>query len=355
MVRLKPLVNISEKVASYVKFAGRDSLIQAMPVKSIFKELKLALLQKDTLALSTVPKRYASQGERLKDFYNSKGIPYLLPNEEWSDKKIFDTINLLGKDLDKLIESKTLNKQTLQENIKKLIPEAEGKIIIKDFDDLEKLLASKGYSEDEIRNYRTNVGASTVNGRSDTTIYLKFEKLNGDKDKKIDFKGCVGHEMEHVLSLRYQNKAVINDYKSDSFRCLDHSAVFSNIFCPFENHYDSVDTWGKIEISSKGLLNAYGFDSKESLYEDFDRKLNNLIKQSKAYGSMNFGSDKKSWKHFFDCMKFRAEQEKKAYQIEIDFKKEDTASKSPKKQDLFPLLYGEMENFFAQKRIQVNK
>lgn len=88
-------------------------------------------LKQDTLELKNAQFRHENQ----KAFYENKNIPYLLPHQSWSDKKILATVNLLGEQIDVLVKSKNLNKHTLQEAIDKLTPNKKGKIIIKDFND----------------------------------------------------------------------------------------------------------------------------------------------------------------------------------------------------------------------------
>lgn len=75
------MINI-KKVANYVRIAGKKSVVQTVPIKSSFEGLKLASLQKDVLDFEMKPKKYSSQSEKLKDFYESKGRSYLLPHEE---------------------------------------------------------------------------------------------------------------------------------------------------------------------------------------------------------------------------------------------------------------------------------
>ena len=197
MTGLKPLVNISKRVANHMKFAGRDSINTLTPVKSAFDGFKFAPLKKDTLTLNPQPKKYTSQAEKLKDFYQSKGVPYLLPSETWSDKKIFDTVKLVGKEIDKLIKMKALNKKTLQDAIEKFAPENKGKIIIKDFQDLKKDFEAQGYSKSAIKDYLKTSSAVTDPTNEGTSIYLKFEELNKNNYSVTGFKIDAEHEIKH--------------------------------------------------------------------------------------------------------------------------------------------------------------
>jgi len=355
MVGLKPLTNISERVANYVKFAGKESVYPSMPVKSTFKGLKLALLQKDTLTLSPQPKRYASQGERLKDFYNSKGIPYLLPNEEWSDKKIFDTINLLGKDLDKLIESKTLNKQTLQDTIEKLAPEVKGKIEIKDFRDLENDLRAQGYSESAIKDYFTTASAVTDPTNKGTSIYFKFEKANKDKQSQTIFKLCVEHEIKHALSSTLQNTALVDIYKNDFYKCHNQNKVFDELFHKIEERYTPSLDLAQTSLNQKNMLKSLGFKSMKELNASFKSSLARLIAESEFTGKFNLGSDKNSWKQFFNYLKNMAKDEKEAYKSNVRYRENYNNLKTPTVEEFEPLKYKAMEKFFEKERIQVNK
>jgi len=348
MAGVKPLTKIYEKTSSVAKPLAKKLGRQTLPVKS---ELKgLVPLEKDTITLN----RFNSQSERLKDFYNSKGIPYLLPHEEWSDKKILDTIKLLGKDLDKLAELKTLNKETLQEALEKLVPEVKGTVIIKDFADFKKDLTAAGMNKESIEHWLES-NAIIAKKIDKTTVYLKFEKLNGDKFEQVSFKKSVEHELEHALESRQKNTEMTDLYKNNIHKCHNQSQIFNMTFGVFENNYLLPFETAKTELTQENMLKQLGFNSIEKLHNDFEKTLNNIIKETKSTGSLNIGSDKKSWKQFYTYLKEKAISEKNAYQANTRLREVNGDLDTPTESELIPLVYGEMEKFFNKKRVQVNK
>jgi len=347
------MINIGEKISNYVRMTGKESVLRILPVKSNLKGLKLAPLQKDTIALT--PKRYASQGERLKDFYNSKGYPYLLPHQEWSDKKILEAVNLLGKGLDKLIESKTLNKKTLQKAIEKLAPELKGQIKIKDFGDLEKTLRAEKADEELIQHYLNNCGAMTSNGPNKTLLYFKFERLNGDKWPQTILKTDVLHEATHALFGRLQNTVQTDLCKNGYYKSIKNKGALNEIFNLFEGSYYREIDWKRKEITKKNMVEWLGFKSVKGLHRDFEKTLDKLLTEAKATGKFNPGSDKKGWKHFFKFSKDFAKEEKEAYQSNKTYREYFKDQTKPTGGELEPLVHAEIEKFFAQKWVQVNK
>ena len=326
-------------------------MLQTLPPKSDFKGL--ALLKQDTAALTR--KKFNSQSEKLKAYYESKGYPYLLPHQEWSDKKILDTVDLLGNDLNELIKSKTLNKQTLQEAIKKLAPETKGKILIKDFGDLEKYLRASGESESMIEHYMTNCGAMTHSRTDKTMIFLKFENADNGEWPRIVFKGSVKREVKHALSATLQNTYNMNLYKNDVYKCTKKDPIFNQIFNLFQGKYYKGPDWTKKEITGNAMARWLGFSSTESLHKDFEKTFNNLTTEAKSVGVLDFGDDKKGWKQLYKYSKDFAKNEKEAYQSNTACREYFGDLKTPTAAELKPLIYEEMEKFFAQKRIQANK
>ena len=354
MIRLKSLSIIAEEVSTYVKFAGKKSVLETLPVKSSFKGIGLLPLKADTLVLTANAEKFNSQAERLKAFYNSKDYPYLLPHEEWSDKKIFDAVDVLGKNLDRLFESNKLNKKSIQEAVNNLAPGVKGNIKIKDFADLEKDLRIKNCSEEEIGRYLSFNALASCNAK-DTSIYLKFEQLNEGKNAPVLFKSRVEHEVKHALSSRLQNTRNTDTCKNSSYKCIDQNEVFNKIFNHFEKTYNQKVGLRVKEVTQQKLLNWVGFDSIADMHGDFEKTLNTVVRQEKATGAFNLGSDKNAIKQFLKSLKNMAKDEKEAYQSGKRFREVYGDLNVPTTGELKPLFYDELGKFFAQKGSQVNK
>ena len=362
MIRLKSLSKIGEEVASFVKLAGKksglSSVLNTVPVKSDFRGLSLAPLKSESLfttAKAAKVEKFNSQSEKLKAFYNSKGYSYRLPNEEWSDKKIVDTLKLLGNDLDKLVETKKLDKKTLRKAINKLVPESKGKIVVKDFADLEATLRAEGKSEEVIQRYLKVSGAITSSSSKKSTIFIKFENLNEDKIGPALIKTDVEHELKHALSAVFQNANSTDLYKNKLYKCAGQTPVFNNIFSVFEAEYKRPVGRKVDELSQQNMLNLLGFGSTKELHNSFETTIGKLINEEKSAGVLNLGSEKNSWKQFFSYLKNSAKDEKEALKSTYRYRELWGKHNVPTNAELQPLVYAEMEKFFAQKRIQINK
>jgi len=354
MTGIKYLTNISENLASYAKLVGKKYASEIMPVRSRFKGLKLAPLPNDTVVLKPEPKKYASQAEKLKDLYNSKGFPYLLPHEEWSDKKIHDTVNILGNHLDKLVETKRLNKKTLQKAIEKIAPEIKGKIIIKDFNDLEKDLTARKVSP-EIIKMHLKCNAFSSSGINTTTLYFKFGQLNEGNLGQTLIKTSIEHELTHALTSKLQNTSMMDIYKNNYCKCSNQTTIFNKIFSTFERIYTSPIHLSRTKLTQKDMLETYGFKSIKSLHNNFEKELNKIIETAKSTGELNIGTGKKGWKQFFNYLKNAAKGEENAFQANKRLREIYKDFDYPTEAELKPLFYHEMGNFFSNKRIQVNK
>lgn len=317
------------------------------------------LLSKDTFIFSHNPKNPLPQGyilhaKKLKTYYKNKGIHYLLPHEEWSDDKIFATIKSLGKKLDKLVKSKKLNKQTLQKAVDEMVPKAKGKIIIKDFADLENDLRAMGYEENIIQHYLSSTALTSSNPKQ-SELYFKFENALGDPFEKIQIKLSIEHEMQHALSSRFQNTSAIDRYKNNSYKCSNQQEIFNKIFGMFERENCQCGTTAEqTELTQKNMLNWFGFNSTEELHKNFEEIIDRLIKEAKVTGKLNLGERKREWKQFFNYLKNASKDEREAYRSNIRYREFYKDSKTPVTVEFKSLLYGEMEKFFAKKRIEVN-
>ena len=248
----------------------------------------------------------------------------------------------------------------LQASIEKLIPESKGKILIKDFSDLEKDFRAQKYSEEMIKDYLTTAGAVTDSTPKSTSVYLKFEALKNDRYEQINFKKSIEHEVKHALTGVMQNERVTSIYKNDVYKAHNQNKVFMEIFNLFEEQcpYKLKVKIKQAEITQNNMLKGLGVDSEKNLYEKFEKILDKLIKKEKSTGAFNLSSDKRSWKQFFNSLKNMSKDEKEAYQSAKRYREYSFSAgklKIPTDAELRPLVYAEMEKFFNKKRIQVNK
>jgi hypothetical protein len=295
---------------------------------------------------------FNSQNERLKDYYESKGVPFLLPHQQYSDKRIADAVELLGKNIDNLIKNKKLNKKTAQKALEKITPEAKGKIKIKDFVDFENDRRTRGMSEDRIKLY-LKFGAVTVTNLDEktSTIYVNFKKAKEGVYGPILFKREMQHEVKHALTYNLQNTIFIDMYKNDRYKVNKQNGVFNKIFAQFERFYNPNSELRQTELTQKNMLSEFGFNSTNDLNKSFDNNLNKLIEDTKTTGELNIDNDKKGWKQFFNTLKEFAKGEKNAYQSEKVLR-EVYHSNTPTNAEFTSMLYAEMEKFFNKKRIE---
>lgn len=224
-MNLKPISQIASK---YAEINNVKSLLQTKPAG--FSKINmegLKVLKKDTLVLFKKPKKFNSQAERLKDYYESKGVPFLLPHQEYSDKKIADTIELFGKDIDTLIKNKQLNKETAQIALEKLAAETKGKIEIKDFVDFENDMKGIGISEDRIKLHLLTANATTVSNfnQKNVTVYINFEKAKDEGNAPLFFKREIKHEVTHALTDTLQNNMFIQIYKNNIYKTTNQQNI----------------------------------------------------------------------------------------------------------------------------------
>ena len=129
----------------------------------------------------------------------------------------------------------------------------------------------------------------------------------------------------------------------------------NGIFNLFEKPYFSKIQLKQQGATQKNLLEILGFTSIKELHNDFDSKLKELVNQKKSDGELHLGNEKRSWKQFFNDLKNMAKNEKEAYTTNKRLREYFDDLETPTNAELDSLKYKEMEKFFAQKRIEVNK
>lgn len=281
-------------------------------------------------------------------FYAKKGIRYLLPQDVWSDKKIFDTIDLLNEDINMLLESKMLNKESLQGTVNKFIPEAKGKIIIKDWQDFENDLIYSNVPENR-RNIYLSYKAFTAARKKDVKVYFDFKNALTCKEESIAIKCDIKHELTHCLTSRFQNTKTLDSFKNNKKNNSEQDKIVNEIFCLFEKQYNPGLTVNQMETTQENMLKQLGFSSLRDLHKNFEKIINFFIEDKKMMGELDLELDRKSKKQFFNIMKHNAEDEKKAYQSTKVLREIFDDSKTPTNAELLPMLYDEMAKFFTKK------
>lgn len=305
-------------------------------------------LKKAISLAETAPRSHSIRGDRLKEFYNNAGVPYLLRHEVWSDKKITRTIKLFGKELDKLAASKTLDKETLQETVNNLVPEAKGKIVIKDFSDLENDLRVAGYPEENIELHLKSAAITCMN-KNGCNLYFNFEKAKASLEGIVKLKIYIEHELTHALRYNLQNTTSTDMYKNAYFAGFKENAIFNKIFMLFERQFTPKISLEQSEITKKNLLKHLDVYSIKTLHNDFECNLYVITGMERAFGNFNIGSKPKYWKQFFAYLKHIAREEKEAYKSNRRYREIYADPSTPTNAELTPLLYAEMEKFFAKK------
>lgn len=290
----------------------------------------------------------ALRAKKLQEIYAKKGFRYLLPNETWSDKRILNTVSLFGEKINTLIKSENLTKSSIQNSIKSILPKgAIGKIIVKDFTDLEKDLKASEYSKENIDEFLKSI-ALTFNNHENSTIYLNFKNLKQDEISVLNFKKHLQHELKHALSNNFQNTL-----QSDLYKNFGNNRLLNNLFAEFEQNYKKPYNLDIVELNKENMLNFYGFNSLNELHNNFETKLNQLAQDKNL---------SKEPENFFTYLKHKAKDEKEATlsnKVYRDFYKNSEEAEMLKKMGIevnFPtdtefetLLYTEMENFFTKK------
>lgn len=293
------------------------------------------------------PKAAMYRTTQLSAKYAEKGFRYLLPHEVWSDGKILQTVRDFGKTLDELANNNLLNKETFQEAVNKILPEhAKGKIVIKDFSELQQNLRREHYDEAAINNCLAN-NALIENQPQYSTLYLRFRNFTNNFEK-VNFEVEAQHELKHALSFRLQNTLMCDIYKNNFGECQWQNAIFDRIKQFFDHLYCCAFDVKKTELTQQSMLKEMGFASVNELHEDFENSINVIIGKAKSSGKLTIDSNE-GWKQFFSYLRHYAKDEKEAYQTNIRHRELLGDQNDPSATELVSLFYGEVEKFFANK------
>lgn len=296
------------------------------------------------------PKAAAYRAQTLKEKYIKNGIPYLMPNETWSDKKIFDTVEIFGKILDESLQSKTLNKQLLQKTINNFLPDnVKNKIIVKNLSALDDDLKYEGYVKSQRQNILNCSALSSYSPISDNCfLYLDFKKPYLSIFETLEFKSDVKHELKHCLSAMLQNTIRTDILKNNYTVFSGKNGLFKGVFELFEGNFKKPYMYNKIELTQQALSKWLGLSSIENLHEKFNNILNKIFAEQSNVNALEIKSDSQ-WEQFFKYLKHHAKDEKEAYLSNKDLRDYFVDNEKPRDIEYKSLLLQEMEIFFAKK------
>ena len=114
----------------------------------------------------------------LKTKYAQYGMEYIAPKDTWSNKKIFNVLENIGKKYDELASKNQLSKDTLKCVLATILPiTIADKIEVKDFKDLAHDLIFEGYEPDDVKNILATYGGMANNQIDKSTIYLPMTRI----------------------------------------------------------------------------------------------------------------------------------------------------------------------------------
>lgn len=334
MISLNPPI---KNIGHYLSDASLDSA-------SLIKQVKVK---------ETTLRNYEFSHSSWKRKLNKEGYAYLLPHEVWNTKKIFITLDVIGKKLDYLVSNNKLNKETLKEIIEEAVPESKDKIIIKDFSDFKQDMKAGNYSPEYIEHLVSSSAAMTSYDPklNKNILYFKFEKLNPSNFDKITQKVEIEHELEHAFKMCYTNAARINTFKNEAI-CKKKNSIFNRIFIYFELNYGIGELNSKMEMTSQNLLKKCKKNSIAELHSDFKTKLNEAFLKEKT-SKDNLFQDKKQQKQFYSYMQDTAQDEKHAYRSNIRYREYFNDIENSTNIELQSLMYEEMEKMFHNEKLNL--
>ena len=349
------------------------------------------------------PQAALERAKGLKALYAQKGINYLLPDEVLTNKKIFQMVERAGRAFDGLLWQNALSKETLNEELKSIIPVAD-KVFVRDMKDLRKDLETAGCSKKDIECY-TNCSGLSIAKPNSVEIYVPLDGFESQYDK-TSAKATFMHELKHALTSKctnINNHAFFVDKDLNQKSLKDEKKHYSQIFMNFERNFNPMVAGEPVTLDIYTVLDEFGYKDKEELYEMFDKAMNAIIKE-KIETSKNganaidkivkfgyatrdeiaqlapdgvltdevlqkisknnsiffrplkaivkasaFSDDAFSSKYFWETMAQKAKDEKEAYKSKIAFRELACDYDQPLDFELPSLIYAEMEKFFRQK------
>lgn len=236
------------------------------------------------------PQAALERSKILKQKYAEKGLNFLLSNEVWSDKRIFKTLDRVGKSFDELVKKNDLTAKTIGVALAAILPaEISKKIQVKDFPDLKNDLLRQGYDPDTVYNIMTTYTGMTSTGRDGSIIYLPVERDKKTEEGRADLKGTFQHELKHALTNNCKNI-----YANDNFNAkpvpestlLDEKTFYNDIFMQFEQIFQTVPNGEHVKLNKQSLINFSTntktdemYDNEEQILKDMDKEVSRLIQE----------------------------------------------------------------------------
>ena len=233
------------------------------------------------------------RAQKIKSEYAKVGIPYLLPNEVWSNKRIFKTLEKVGQKYDELAKKNKLSGKNINKYLCSILPKnIAKKIKIKDFDDLYKDLLSQGYTKKEAEEVVNGYSGLTINQNDSIDIYTPLGKSNKDLLLKLDEKGTLQHELKHALTRSCSNIGFYEAYSAKMFPkkgYIDETLYYNDIFLKFEKIFKVIAYGEPVKLNKETMIQYIEntkrdkiFDTESELLEDMNNEIDIIINQKKG-------------------------------------------------------------------------
>ena len=312
------------------------------------------------------PKLALLRAENIKQKFAKYKIDYLLPNETWSNKRIFKTVDKFGKKLDEMFEKKTLSAENINSTMKKLLPEkiAE-KIEFRDTKGLKEFLMSKyKFTEKDAIEYMRKVAGLTCEDNGNSIIFLNY-KITGDKFKDAYTKLTCMHELKHALTKKCTNINKSDSYNKDWKYFSSENIVSAKNFINELRKYNDVFSGlyfkykiqnGKLRslnLTQEDFLKSIknmstgqqGFESLEAFHNDIEKEYNAIVKNIKTTTTESLPNDAFNNKEFWSDLKHGMTDEKQAYMTDKVLRSLTDNKKRPTNYEYRSMLYAELAKF----------
>lgn len=301
------------------------------------------------------PQAALYRAQNLKSIYAKSDLKYLLPNEVWSNKRIFTTIDTIGKKIDKFIYTKDFTVDNFRRVIFKSLPQKVSKDIdVRDFNDYKRFLNTSGYDKKTIKLYTEDVAGVCRHFINDkkAIIYVNIDKAKESKFDAINLKATFEHELKHALTSRCTNIKESAFLGLMPYRTQNSHAVTEAgyIFRDFEDIFRIKDVDGYTELTKENMLKNLVNTKTNEKYSDIKQlhnamadAMSDLLNENEEFSSINYNFDRGA---LWQTLSRKAMDEKEAYRTEKCFRELSADKNKPIVAELQSLVYAEMEKFF---------
>ncbi|MBR1753979.1 hypothetical protein IJ732_04005 [bacterium] len=235
------------------------------------------------------PEKALKRAEMLKDKYAQKGVSYLLPNETWSDKRLFKTLERVGNKFDELAKNNDLSAKTLNGVLSVVLPVAiADKIKVKNFSELGMDLHRDGFSREHVLSILGTYGGLTRSNKDESSIYLPIERDSKTFEGKLNLKSTFLHEFKHALTNKCTNIFASDNYGRKALEqktMLDETMFYNDMFMQFEQIFQTLADGCPVKLNKHFLVNTATntktdrvYDSEEDILDDMDKEIKTIIK-----------------------------------------------------------------------------